>query len=90
MELKLTFDRFLGLMNLEKETVLQEANKNKKRGIPQYRLTQATLHGILQSLDLESIRFSSYHKPWLGPHASSQWKGAETLLDPGQPDPSPT
>ena len=65
----MTFDRFLELMNVERETVLKEAKFNKKRGTPEYRIKQASekLKGEFHRLfgvDYEDLKENIDEKSW--------------------------
>ena len=81
MELNLTFDRFLGLMNLEKETVLREADKHKKQGIPKYRVTQASevlkkeFHRVF-GVDYEEVKENIEMNHW-NRKIQDLWKGKD-------------
>lgn len=78
MELNLTFDRFLGLMNLERETVLQEADKHK---VPKYRVTQASevlnkeFHRLF-GVDYEEVKENIDMRHW-NRKIQDLWKGKD-------------
>ena len=81
MEFKLSFDRFAVLMNLERETVLQQAELLINRSVPKARINQAS--GKLKKefrhlfgVDYEEVKENIDLKSW-NRNIQNLWKGKD-------------
>ena len=87
MELKVSFERFLELMNLKREIVLQEADKHKKRGIPKSRVDQASekikknFHKLF-GVNYDDVKENIDKKNWRR-NIKDLWQGKDVCLSDG-------
>jgi len=87
MDLKISFERFLVLMNLERKTVLEYAEKVKNRGISKSRVDQASekikreFHRLF-GVNYDDVKENIDQKNWRH-NMQELWRGKDVCLSNG-------